>query len=148
MTVGSGAETALLEEEFGSMESVVALAGYLSVLAVVAFVCAEVVAVVEEAIAWFEGGSGLEGLLDEASVQIGEAFGLAAETLDWSGETERLDAVVVQSEEVVDQVWNPSGHAEGVPGRAALVVELVDASARVEIEEAPFFPGSLVGQKT
>ena len=73
---------------------------------------------------------------------------MAAETLDWSGETERLDAVVVQSEEVVDQVWNPSGHPEGVPGRAALVVELVDASARVEIEEAPFFPGSLVGQKT
>jgi len=55
VTVGSGAATALLEEESGSMESVLVLAGYLSVPAVVASVCSEVVAVVEKAIAWFEG---------------------------------------------------------------------------------------------
>lgn len=73
---------------------------------------------------------------------------MAAVTIDRSGETERLDAVVVQSEEVVDQVWNPSGHPEEVPGRDELVAEVVDASAQAEIEEELGFPGSLVGQKT
>jgi hypothetical protein len=73
---------------------------------------------------------------------------LAVVTIDRSGETERLDAAVVQSEEVVDQVWNPSGHAEEEPGRDELVAEVVDGSAQAEIEEELGFPGSLVGQKT
>jgi hypothetical protein len=53
VTVGSGAETALFEE-FGSMESVLALFGYSSVPDVVVSACIEVFAVVEGAIAWRE----------------------------------------------------------------------------------------------
>lgn len=54
MAVGSGAEPALFEEEFGSMESVLALSGYMSVPDVVVSVCIEVFAVVEGAVAWLE----------------------------------------------------------------------------------------------